>query len=167
MVVRAIDADADDLLDALTEFAVRNDLEVDRSDAGEGTLFRPRREWTEGADHLFRGRDTLRVVVTPLARGGCEIMVSADMSDLHARGDAWRRGTLVRGAVAATVLIGAGVVGITHGFNPGDLIPIGIGAVVGSRSVRGALGERESREVIVRDAHNVLERLIDEFEEPS
>ncbi len=166
IATRSVDAPEDEIVEALTVFAVEHDLEIDRSDTERGMLFRPRRHWTEGATHLFRGRDYLRVLVTP-DPGGSEVVITATMNDLHARGDAWKQRERVKGALLAVGLTGAGVLGMSQGFNPGDLIPIGIGGWLGLRSVRNVRGEADSREAIIRDVHNTLERVLDEMEPDS
>ena len=71
----------------------------------------------------------------------------------------------IRGAVFGVGFIGLGVVGTTNGFSVGDVVMFGLGGWFSTRAVRRVHGEAESREAILRDVHNTLERLVDAMED--
>lgn len=160
-VHRDLDVDEDDFVDVITEFAVAKGLEIDRTYEGAGLLFRAARD--APGNSMFRDRDTLLVAInrTP---AGLDVTFEADMAGLAERGDAWKRGRLIRGSILSVLFVGAGVSGLAHGVNPGDFIPIGIGGVLMSRTVRRVQGESESREALQRDVANELHRLCDDAE---
>jgi hypothetical protein len=160
-VHRTLDADEEDLLDAITEFAVSNGLEIDRSFEGDGLLFRAARDAPENA--MFRNKDTLRFAVERTS-SGVDVTFDADMAGLAERGDAWRRGRMIRGSIFAAVLVGVGVSGLTNGVNVGDFVPVAIGGLVMARSVRSVQGESDSREAIQREVANALHRVCDDAE---
>ncbi|HVV38466.1 MAG TPA: hypothetical protein VHC63_17785 [Acidimicrobiales bacterium] len=159
-VQRIVDADQDALNDALTDFAVEHGLEVDRSHEGDGVLFRAARDAPENA--MFRGKDTLLVTFAP-AGSAVDVCLAADMAGLEERGDAWKRGRLVRGSLFAAILVAAGVGGMAH-VSIGDFIPIGLGGLVMSRTLQRVRGEADSREALQRDVANALHRVLDDAE---
>jgi hypothetical protein len=165
-ISRIVDVEEDAVVDAVAEFVESQDLELDRTDTGKGTLFRPRPDPQTSGPWYFGQEDSLRVVVTPVA-DGLRVDLVADMRGMHARGDAWRRRRYVRGGLLSVFLIGLGVQGMARGVNPGDFVPVGLGVWLGTRSVHRALNEPESREEIERNLANSLERVCDEIEENS
>jgi hypothetical protein len=160
-VHRNLDCDEEDLLDVITEFALDHGLQVDRTSGGPGLLFRAKRDAPESA--MFRDKDTLHVVLERTA-SGLDVTFDADMAGLAERGDAWKRGRMIRGSIFAAVLVGLGVSGLARGVNFGDFIPMAIGGVVMSRAVRGVQGESDSREAIQREVGNALHRVCDDAE---
>ena len=162
-VTRTVRAHPDDVADALADFIDAQDLEVDRSDAGEGTLFRPRATPDGSGSWFFGADDSLRVVVEP-ASGGTSVRFAADMRGMHQRGQAWQRRRYVRGGLLSATFFALGISGLTHGVGVGDFAELGLGAWFASRTVRRARDEPHSREKIERDLVNALQRACDEME---
>ena len=112
---------------------------------------------------MFRNKDTLLVVIERTT-SGLDATFSADMAGLHERGDAWKRGRMVRGSIVAALVASAGVTAFATGIQLGDFIPIAIGGLLMSRTVRRVRGEADSREEFERDVANALHRVCDEAE---
>lgn len=163
-VQRIVDADEDALNDALTDFAVENKLEIDRSYEGDGILFRARTDAPESA--MFRNKDTL-LARFAAAGSGLEVIFTAEMAGLEERGEAWKRGRMIRGGIFAAVLVGAGVSGLHNGVNFGDFVWMGLGGVSMSRTLRRVRQEGESREEFQRKVANALHRVLDDAEQES
>jgi hypothetical protein len=162
-VRRDLDVDEDVLNDALTDFAVDNHLEIDRTYEGDGLLFRA---VGDAEQAMFRRGDTLVVIFEP-SPSGLDVTLAADMAGLEARGEAWKRGRLIRGSIFAALFVGAGVSGLAHGVNTGDFVPIALGGLFMSRTIRRVRGEGESREELQRRVGNALHRVLDEAERNS
>lgn len=160
-VHRSLDVDEDDFVEVISDFALSNGLEIDRTHEGEGLLFRGARNAPENA--MFRNKDTLLAVVERMP-SGLSVTFDADMQGLAERGDAWKRGRMVRGSIIAAVVAGAGVSAFANGIQLGDFIPIAIGGFLMSRTVRRVRGEADSREEFQRDVANELHRVCDEAE---
>lgn len=163
-VQRIVDVDEDALNDALTEFALENRLEIDRTHAGPGVLFRAALDAPESA--LFRNKDSLLVTFEPVG-SGLEVNFAADMAGLQQRGDNWRRGRLIRGSLVAAFFVALGVGNFAHGVNPGEFILIGIGGLSMSRTLQRVRGEGDSREAFQRKVANALHSVLDEAERAS
>jgi hypothetical protein len=160
-VHRSLDVEEEDFVDLISEFALTNGLAIDRTHDGPGLLFRAARDAPESA--MFRNRDTLLVVVERTSTG-LDVTFEADMAGLHARGDAWKRGRMVRGAIFSAVVAGAGVSAFANGVQVADFIPIAIGGLLMSRTVRHVRGEADSREEFQREVANALHRVCDDAE---
>lgn len=163
-VHRDVDADEDVLNDALTDFAVENGLEIDRTHLGEGLLFRGASNAPESA--MFRRGDTLLVTFAP-SPVGLDVTFAADMAGLEERGDAWKRGRLIRGSILAALFVSAGATGLAHGVNTGDFVPIALGGLFMSRTIRRVRSETDSREEFHRRVANALHHVLDEAERNS
>lgn len=162
-VTRAVDAHPDDVAEAIADFVYGQDLEADRSDHGEGTLFRPRPDPQTSGPWFFGKNDSLRVIVIP-HDDDIEVQFVADLRGMHRRGDSWKQGQYIRGALVTGFLLSLGVAGLTNGVDFGDFVLLGAGALMGRRSVARARGEADSREEIERNLANALERVCDEMD---
>jgi hypothetical protein len=159
VIRKVIDASADEISDAIAAFADANGLESDPRVSGR-VLLVPR---DNAESDLFRRGDTIEVSVD--ASGPDTVVtLGATMAGLHARGSAWQRGRYIRGGIVSALFIAAGVGGITHGFNAGDLFPIAIGVGIGSRSVRRARAEYDSRDDYERQVARALNAVFDDLD---
>jgi hypothetical protein len=160
-VHRVIDADPDDLLDAITDFAVEQDLEVDRTFDGEGLLFRRKREPGTDVEHLLRRGDTLQVVVLPDPAGGHEVEFVADLAgSIRHKAESRRAGAFRAGAWAAGFAVVAAI-NLAKGVEIGDFIWVLL-AARSSRHVAQAVGpSTEDVEDLQRNVANTLHALLD------
>ena len=153
-------ADEEDLLDELTEFAVRNGLEVRRQHDGDGLLFVRKKGAEVEGRKLFRSGDSLNVVIDPHG-ATTTIVLTAHMDGLRRRGEEWQQRRLVRGGLFSALFLGLGVVGLTHGVGVGDFVLLGIGVSSGSRTIRRVRHEPLDREAFQHDVANELHALCD------
>ena len=115
-VHRVLDVDEDALLDAITAFAVSQDLEVDRRHEGEGLLFR-RGDTNAAAEHLFRRGDALQVIISADPRGH-DVEFIADLAgSLRGKSES-RRGHVIRSFGLAGLFAFLGVRGLIVGSTP-------------------------------------------------
>lgn len=160
VVQRTVDADVAALTDELTSFAVDYGLQLDRRHEGDGLKF-VRKKGAEVTDkHLFRSGDELLVVLTPRGER-TEVTLTATMTGLHQRGEAWKRGRAVRGALLSGLFFWLGAKGFAHhGAEVGDFVLTGIGAWFGVRTFRAVNSESEDRAAFEDDVHDALVALV-------
>jgi hypothetical protein len=160
-VRRSLDVDEDDLLDAVTSFALRQDLEIDHRHDGDGLLFRRRKESTPNVEHLLKRGDSLQVIITADA-GGHDIEFAADLSGARQRKSEGRRGKAIRSGIVAALF---GYFAVKGGLNNQldllDLIWVGISARFGVRAARLASSDPDL-EHLERDVAAALNRVCDE-----
>jgi len=157
-VHRSLDADEDDVLDAITSFTEANSLEVDRRHEGLGLLFCA----TSGGD-LFRRGDTLQVVITATDEGH-DVEFVADIQRYLARNSENSRRRVVRGYALAGLFAYLGVRGLTHGVSFGDFVLFGVGAGFAGRASRRSRSTADHVDEQQRRVANALNAVCDEAE---
>ena len=164
-VRRVINADESVLLDALSEFAVAQDLEVDHTHGGEGLVF-CRAPKSAGAKHLLKRGDALHVTITDHGHAH-EIEFVADLGGSIARRDERRRSRVVKGGLISVGLVALGVFGFRNGVDFRDLIPIAFGAGFGRRASRRMRAADADRAAIQRRVANTLVELCMRIDDPN
>ena len=163
---RTLDASEEELLDALSEFALKQDLEIDHRWNGEGLLFR-RAPKGAGVKHLLRRGDSLHVTITAVD-GMHEIDFVADLSASIARRDERRRSRIIKGSVIGAGLMAIGIAGLTHnGVSFGDFIPMFFGVGFGRRALGRVRAAASDRDAIERRVANELARLCARIDDPT
>ena len=165
-VVRALDVDEDTLLDAITAFALVQDLESDRRHDGDGLVFRRKKESTPEVTHLLKKGDALQVIIT--AEGAVhDVEFIADLSGSIKRKTESRRAGAFRAGAWATMFGAVAAINLARGVNVADFIWV----LLSARSVRHvtqALGPpAEAIDELQRDLANALNRVCDDAEEAS
>ena len=165
-VHRSLDVDEDALLDSITAFAVKQDLELDRRHDGEGLVFRRAKESTPAAKHLFKKGDLLQVVITE-HRDGHDIDFTADLRGSLRRKSDDRRSTTIRSGALAALFAYLGVRGVV---GPGselgivDFVFFGLSARFGYRAARTAQSADEDLDELHTKVANALSQVCDEAE---
>ena len=161
-VHRSLDVDEDALLDAITAFAVAQDLEVDRRHEGEGLVFR-RADSNTASEHLFRRGDTLQVIITADPRGH-DVEFIADLSGSLRRKSESRRGHVVRSFGLAGLFAFLGVRGLIVDVSFGDFVLLGVGGLFSRRALRYANAAADDSDDLERKVANELNRVCDDAE---
>ncbi len=160
-VHRSLDVDEDDLLDAVTAFALRQDLEIDHRHDGDGLLFRRKKHSTPNVKPLLKRGDSLQVIITA-DPAGHDIEFVADLAGARQKSADTRRRHVVRSGIVATVF---GYFAIRGGLNNQldilDLIWVGISARFGLRAARLANSDPDL-DHLERDVAAALNRVCDE-----
>lgn len=164
VVERIVDAPPDEIVDHLTEFALRFGLQVDRRHEGAGMRFTRKAEVPVEDKELFRTGDALLVLITPESAGGSLLTCSATMEGLHQRGDDWKRGRTIRGLMLSGLFVYLGVQGLTPRVGLGDFVMFGLAGMFGVRTYRAVTNEDNDRRDFEDDVHRALVELCDRIE---
>ncbi len=163
VVNRVVDADPELIVDHLTEFALEYGLQLDRRHEGDGMVFTRRPGAPVASTELFRTGDAVQVLVVPDARGSA-ITLSATMGGLHERGNDWKRGRAIRGALLSGLFVWLGVKGLTPTVGVGDFVMFGLGGMFAMRTARAVNHEEIDRTAYEDDVHRVLAELCDRLD---
>jgi hypothetical protein len=158
-VHRSLDADEEDLLDAITAFAQAQSLEVDRRHEGHGLLFCA----TTSGD-LFKKGDTLQVAITA-TDDGHDVEFVADIQRSIAQKSENRTQRVIRGYALAGLFAFLGARGlIRNGADFGDFVLFAISAGFGRRAFGRSQSAAEKIDDLQRKVANELNAVCDEAE---
>jgi hypothetical protein len=159
-VRRSLDTSEDDLIDAITSFAVAQDLELDRR-YEDGLLFRRTKD--SHGPHVFDRADALRVHIDPTP-GGIDVEFVADLRGSRRKTAERRRGRVVRNIGIAGLFAFVGVRGLVDVVSVGDFVLFGLSAMFGTRAAREATGGDDDLDELERTIANALNELCDDAE---
>ena len=160
VVRRTLDVAEDDLVDAITAFAVDQDLELDRR-YEEGLLFRRAHEARVGVKHLFDRFDGLRVHITP-TDAGHDVEFLADLRGSAQTNVQKRRGEAIGSAGVAALFAWLGVRGLIATVGLMDFVFLGLSVMFGSRAVGQLQSPEDDFDEIERNVVNELNRVCDD-----
>jgi hypothetical protein len=163
VVQRTVDADIPTLTDELTSFALTYGLQLDRRHGGDGMKFVRKREAETADKELFRSGDELLVVLTPDG-ARTDVVLTATMAGLHQRGEEWKRGRTVRGALLSGLFAYLGVRGLADP-GVGDAVMFGLSALFLRRTFRAVHHEADDRAAFEDDVHEALAELAARMDE--
>ena len=159
-VHRSLDADEDDLLDAVSAFAEANSLEVDRRHIGPGLLF-----VCTSSGNLFKKGDSLQMVITATPEGH-DVEFVADIRSSISRKSEHTRQRVIRGYALAGLFAALGARGLLHnGADVGDFVLFAIGAGFGRRAFSRSQSGFDKLDEMQRKVANALNRVCDESEQ--
>ncbi len=162
-VDRVVEANPDAIVDQLTEFALAYGLQLDRRHEGDGMFFTRKADAPVAGKELFRTGDSLQVHVAPDGEGSA-LTLAATMAGLHERGNGWKRGRAIRGALLSGLFAWLGVKGLTPTVGIGDFVMFGLGGMFALRTVRAVSHEEVDRGAFEDEVHWALVELCDRLD---
>ena len=159
-VHRSLDADEEDVVDAVTAFAERNKLEVDRRHEGFGLLFVA----TESGE-LFKKGDSLEVAITATTDGH-DVEFVADLRGSIGRKHEAGQGRAIRAGLLAAMFGVFAVRGVIppNGLDIVDIVFAGLAFRFGTRAASRTRLVAHDVDDLQRKVANELNAVCDEAE---